>query len=125
VKIVIEKKAQATIDTGYERTRIRKCFGKKKDKETLFRLLQLMDAVESLNWQKAKKLIEGKWWRGRDKECECPRLEFIGTVFNRDDVPELFSHHSSYIELIYSFTEYPENFRVCAVIKNKPNKAKK
>ena len=76
MKLKITKVCEAILDTDIERQRISKAF--RDNPETQQQLTILLDAIEEMNWEKAYQLLDSKWWNGRDKKLECPRLEFIG-----------------------------------------------
>jgi hypothetical protein len=110
MKIKIRKTCTAVIDTAPERERIRKAF--RDDPTTLAKLNRLMDAIESQNWKEADRQLRSKWWRGRDRQMECPRIEFVGAVFKTPVFG--FDYHSSYADIVSSFMSFPENYKVLA-----------
>ena len=113
-KIHIEKRATLCLDTSFERKRIEKAFS--GDKVTKAKLNELMDAVEACEWKRAMELVSDEWWSGRDARQECPRLEFIGLLFGaKNPAPEGFSHNASYLDLILSFNDNPEIYKVLEV----------
>lgn len=78
MKMLLTKVCQGVVDTDRERLRIKKAF--RNDPETRLHLTRLMDAIEAGQWKKAQRMLDGKWWSGRDRKCECPRLEFVGML---------------------------------------------
>ena len=123
MKLVIQKTFTATIDTSTERERIRKSFA--DDEQTQSKLNRLMDAIENQDWQGARKQLESKWWHGRDKKHECPRVEFIGHLFKyTEPLPDGFDFHASYMDLVYRFNSHPDNYKVLNVIKDDEPKKK-
>ena len=107
MKLTIEKRFEFAVDTDKERKRIEKAF--KKDLETKQKLNELMDLIEAEKWKEAWKELTGKWWQGRDKEQECPRLEFAGLLIPSSNN---IDHWMSYIDLVMMFVDYPESYRV-------------
>ena len=112
MKFKFEKHAELIIDTSIERRRIDKAFSKKKDQEIKIKLHELMDLVENCKWAEALKTIESEWWQGRDKEMECPRLEFIGLIKHTS---WFFDNHMDYIDLILNMNDYPDVYKVSKV----------
>jgi len=112
MKIQIQKTVQTIIDTGFERKRIKKAFA--KDKVTQKKLNKLMDLVEAQDWNKALKELQSKWWQGRDKECECPRYEFLG-MLDPDRNGGVFNSWASYGDLILAFADNPSNLSIVEV----------
>lgn len=110
MKITIEKTATMTIDTNSERKRISNAF--RRDKITREKLYKLMDLIEACKWGKAAKELESKWWKGRDQKLECPRLEFVGLVEDINGTSPFFSTWSTYADLVYSFINYPNNYKI-------------
>lgn len=78
MKILLTKVYHAEFDTNSERLRIKKEF--RHDHEIRRRLTLLMDAVEKLQWKKARRMLNNNWWKGRDEKMECRRTEFIGLL---------------------------------------------
>ena len=116
MKLTVQKTYTAIIDTFYERERINKAF--QNDPTAKKKLLRLIDFVERQEWEKAKKLLESKWFRGRDSELGCPREEFVGMLFNRiGEVPVGFDSLVSYSHLVNAFTYWKDNYKVLAVDK--------
>lgn len=108
MKLLVTKTCVGVLDTDRERKRIAEAF--KDDTETQKKLTELMDAIEALDWKKARNLLESKWWQGRDKEQECPRAEFLGMLNLKD--PENPNHPArgfdtwaGYDELVFVMTE--------------------
>ena len=108
MKLLVTKTCKGILDTGRERKRITGAFNDRP--ATMKKLLELMDAIEAGNWPLARKLLESKWWQGRDEELECPRAEFVGLL----DLKEIdkpgepawgFDTFGSYCELVYAMTE--------------------
>lgn len=113
MKLKIKKTVVATIDTSIERARIKKAFTSKHELKIAAKLNELMDLVENQEWGKARLMIEGKWWKSYDTVEGCPRLEFIGMLFNKESrIQDVFSYNASYIDLIYSFTERKSDYKV-------------
>ena len=111
MKIKIKKTVTATIDTSIERDRIKKAFTSKHDLKIAAKLYELMDMIEKQEWEKALKTVDGKWWRSYDTVAGCPRLEFIGMLFNnKSTMQDVFSHHASYLDLIYCFCARKSGF---------------
>jgi len=100
MKMTIQKCSEFTIDTGKERKRINKAF--KRNKTIQKKLLKLMDLIEGEKWQAAEEFLDSKWWAGRDKEMECPRLEFVGLLNGEGDV----DHWDSYIQLVWKMNNH-------------------
>jgi hypothetical protein len=78
MRLMITKTCYGMVDTAIERKRISKAF--RRDPETRKRLTKLMDAIEAGEWRKAERMLTGRWWSGRDKKMECPRIEFVGML---------------------------------------------
>ena len=78
MKLILTKVCQGVIDTEHERQRIKEAF--KGESEIRRRLTLLMDAIEAQDWKKAREMLGNKWWNGRDRKRECPRVEFIGML---------------------------------------------
>lgn len=78
MRFLVTKTCQGVMDTKDERNRIKKAF--RRDPETRRHLMLLMDAIDAMDWVKANRMLSSKWWQGRDKKCECPRLEFVGML---------------------------------------------
>ena len=103
----ITKTYQGLVDTDRERRRIKKAF--RNDPTTRRKLTKLMDAIESQNWKLANKLLNDKWWQGRDRKLECPRAEFIG-LFDAMDVKNPkslavgFDPFCSYSDLVHAIS---------------------
>jgi hypothetical protein len=117
MKLQIQKTCSGVIDTSKERKRIKEAFVDRPYTQKM--LDKLMDAIEAQDWESAYKQLESKWWNGRDKEYECPRLEFVGildfdikTVFGLDV-------HGSYADLVWAMHHYPENYEVSKVKRGK------
>ena len=104
MKLHITKKCEGIIDTNRERKRIEAAF--KDDPATRKQLTKVMDAIEALDWNLAAKLLSSKWWQGRDKRQECPRLEFVGMVhikkMDGSEPAEGFDIWSTYDSLVLS-----------------------
>jgi len=107
MKMVIQKSFAYEVDTGKERQRINRSF--KRNKTIQKKLLKLMDLVEQQKWAEAEAELDSKWWCGRDKELECPRLEFIGMLHSES--PEADSW-DTYIQLICRMNRHPEIYKV-------------
>lgn len=108
MKLVIEKTATLLVDTSIERKRINKAF--KQDPTIQKKLNKLLDMVENQQWKLAAKEVDSKWWRSYDNKHGCHRLEFIGLINTRSNV--FFANGLNYMDLIYSFTNYPKNYKV-------------
>ena len=76
-------------------------------KTTQKKLLKLMDLVEKQKWDEAEAELNSKWWRGRDKNLECPRLEFVGLLNS-----EGADNWDSYINLIWKMNNNPDVYTV-------------
>ena len=107
----VTKICQGVFSTDHERQRIRKAF--RRDPETRRHLMALMDAIEAGQWKKAQRMLDGKWWSGRDKKSECPRAEFIGMLNLQN--PENLGHPASgfdawsdYATLVYTMSRKSE-----------------
>ena len=107
MKMSITKNATLEFDTAVERKSINKSFRGKHYVETRQKLLKLMDLIESQQWKKAAKELDGKWWSGRDEKMECPRLEFVGTIRN---MSPFFSSWMSYADVVFAMAMYPDNY---------------
>jgi len=105
MKMTIQKTSEFTIDTAKERKRINNAFVDRP--LTQKKLLKLMDLVEQEKWKHALKELESKWWLGRDKDQECPRLEFVGLLKS-----EGTNHWDSYIDLILRMNACPDVYKV-------------
>jgi len=106
MKITIQKTSIFTFNTQEERKRINECF---KDKPLMHKkLLKLMDLIEAEKWVEASNELESKWWMGRDKEQECPRLEFIGMLEADGDIDTW----TTYDNLIWNMVNYPETYKL-------------
>lgn len=106
---------EGVFSTEVERRRIREAF--KDQPEVAKKLNELMDAIEAMDWKLAVKLLESKWWKGRDKKRECPRVEFIGCPDPRDpsDPKRLangFDVWSSYMDLVWALVMRPESYKL-------------
>jgi len=107
MQLVIQKSFEFVVNTASERARIKKAF--KNDKVTRSKLTLLMVLIETGCWQSAKEELEGKWWNGRDKRLECPRLEFIGLVnCNHPHIDPWIS----YRELVYAMADSPDIYKL-------------
>ena len=78
------------------------------DKAELLKMIELAMKMKKDPAKYAKEL-SGKWWQGRDKKFECPRLEFIGMVKHSSP---FFSSWFSFIDLVFAFCNYPDNYKV-------------
>lgn len=78
MKMLLTKVCLGVINTDRERLRIKKAF--RNEPETRRRLTLLMDAIDAGQWKKARRMLDSKWWHGRDRKRECPRLEFVGRL---------------------------------------------
>jgi hypothetical protein len=107
MKITMEKTIQFTFDTSKERKRIEKCFNVKGSKTVYKKLMKLMDLIEAEEWEKANNELESDWWRGRDKEQECSRLEFVGLLEG-----EGIADWTSYANLVWRLANFPEMYKV-------------
>ena len=106
MKMTIEKAFTFTVDTAKERKRIKGGFTHNKAAQK--KLLKLMDLVEAEKWEAAYEFLESKWWQGRDKEYECPRLEFLGML----DSAGLDDAWATYGDLIWRMSHHPDTYKV-------------
>ena len=107
MRLLITKTFQGVLDTERERQRIKKAF--RRDPETRRHLTLFMDAIEDGDWKKANRMLSSKWWQGRNKKMECPRLEFVGMLdLQNPKMPghpaDGFDHWSGYQDLAYVMT---------------------
>ncbi len=115
MKFLLTKTCQGVFDTATERKRIKEAF--KKDPETREKLNELMDAIEAMDWKKAGRLLEGKWWNGRDKRLECHRGEFIGGLKLMDPKDQRnfaygFDFSSQYSDLVLMMLTRGDQYKV-------------
>jgi len=121
MRITFEKHGLATFDTDEERKRIKTAFYGRKYAKTKKMLDLLLDAVEACEWNKARRMLDGEWWQGYDDGCGCPRIEFVGHLWNDPfKVPPLFKVDTSYADLVRAMDDCPENYRVVAQCKTSP-----
>jgi len=109
MKLTIRKTAEVIIDTSIERRRIKKAF--RDDPETKDKLNHLMDLVEACDWKGANNELKSKWWKGRDKRQECPRLEFVGLIAHNSP---FFDPMASYADLVWAMCHRYNNYEVIA-----------
>lgn len=109
MKMILQKTVELEIDTDIERKRIDVAFKNETDSTTREKLHELMDLIEKQDWNGAKLFIESKWWQGYDNNDECPRLEFIGWIHHQSP---FFNNNLSYIDIIYSMINYPNNYKI-------------
>ena len=57
------------------------------------------------------KELESKWWAGRDKKRECPRLEFVGMLHADGDI----DHWATYYQLVWSMHNFPNRYKVIKI----------
>lgn len=100
--MVLRKTEILPFDTNMERKRIKKAF--KDDPVTQKKLYELMDLVEKQDWQKAIKVLQSKWWMGRDKKYECSRYEFIGYLTDNWEM--------GYLDLIINCYKHPDIYKI-------------
>lgn len=106
MKMSIEKAFTFTFDTDLERKRINEGFNNNKTAQK--KLHKLMDLVEQGAWGAAYAELESKWWCGRDREYECPRIEFVGMLdaVGSDDA------WITYADLIWRMVNLPNVYKV-------------
>ena len=105
MKMTIEKSYEFTVDTGKERKRIEKCW---KPTQTIYKkLMKLMDLVEQEKWVEAEEFLDSEWWNGRDKDQECHRAEFIGTLDSDGAYP-----WDTYLNLVWRMAMHPDLYKV-------------
>lgn len=105
MELKVKKTVTAKIDTALERKRIKE--GWDEGTQEYDRLNTLMDHIEGCNWKAAYEELSSDWWKEKDEELECSRLEFIGEInyvgndgfkcnigFSYDDLVWSFYHHS-------------------------------
>lgn len=115
MKLIIEKTCRSVIDTSRERARIKKAF--RNEKTIRDKLSFLIDVIEARDWERAGKIIEGRWWQGYDHKAGCPRCEYIGLLYNfdcKEDSPA-FSHSASYIDLVWFMLNKPKDYSVVKI----------
>lgn len=108
MKLLVTKTCVGILDTDRERKRIASAFSDQPEVQK--KLTELMDAVEALDWKKARELLESKWWQERDPEGEFPRVEFLGMLNLKDlenpKYPAMgFDTFAGYDELVLVMTD--------------------
>ena len=101
MKFLVKKVCNGILDTNKERKRINTAFD--DEPETKKHLLKLIETVEKMEWDKAREMIESKWWMGIDKKRECSRLEFIGALRLTD--PDNPKHESIWFERMFDYMD--------------------
>jgi len=113
MKLKITKTYTGYMDTSLERKRIDEAF--KDTPKVRAKLHEFMDAFEAMDWTKAEKLMDSKWWKGYDTKEGCPRKEYLGLSDIRDENGKIcggFDVWLNYEDIVWALLYRPKNYKM-------------